>query len=391
MSSTSRPGRSPIPTASASNVSASAATPTAPAISYGTTRASLTSASSTSHTGRLRRLGMGHGEGQAGLAGPARPGQRHDAVVGERLVDPLELLLPADQPGRRGGQPRPRRRLRRDRAGRWAPVDLGRLLEHGPVELLQLAAGIDAELLDEQSARGVELAQCLGLPARPIQGERELSPQPLAERMLGDQLADRRDGELVLAERQPGVDLVLERGGPQLLEPGGLGDRGRSIRQVLEWLAAPEAERGPQFVQGNLGVDRPRRRQPRRRRADEELEAVGVERRPGSTSSRYPAPTVRSAGRPAPDPSPTVRRRYDTCTCRALTASASTCSPQTSSTRASADATFPSRNSSAVNRERGRPWRRASRRPSSRTSRGPRMANSTAVRVTTGNRSLSAI
>ena len=52
-----------------------------------------------------RRFGMGHGEGEAGLAGSARPGQRHDAVVGERFVDPLELLLPADQPGRRGGQP----------------------------------------------------------------------------------------------------------------------------------------------------------------------------------------------------------------------------------------------------------------------------------------------
>ena len=44
------------------------------------------------------RLGMGHGEGQAGLARPARSGQRHDAVVREHLVDPLELLLPADQP-----------------------------------------------------------------------------------------------------------------------------------------------------------------------------------------------------------------------------------------------------------------------------------------------------
>ncbi len=152
------------------------------------------------------------------------------------------------------------------------------MVEHGPVEFLQLAARIDADLLDEQSARRVELAQRLGLPARPIQGERELSPQPLAERMLGDQLAERRDGELVLAERHPGVDLVLERGGPQLVEPGGLGNRGRSIRQVLEWLAAPEAERGPQFVQGNVGVDRPRRRKPRGRRADEDLEAMGVER-----------------------------------------------------------------------------------------------------------------
>ena len=57
------------------------------------------------------------------------------------------------------------------------------------MELLQLTAGIDAELLDEQSARGVDLAQRLGLPARPIQGERELSPQSLAKRILGDQLA----------------------------------------------------------------------------------------------------------------------------------------------------------------------------------------------------------
>ena len=51
-----------------------------------------------------------------------------------------------------------------------------------------------------------------------------------------------------------------------------------AARQVLERLAAPEAERGPQFLQGNVGVDRPRRREPRGRCADEELEAVGVER-----------------------------------------------------------------------------------------------------------------
>ena len=57
------------------------------------------------------------------------------------------------------------------------------------MELLQLTAGIDAELLDEQSARGVDLAQRLGLPTRPIQGERQLSPKPLAKRILGDQLA----------------------------------------------------------------------------------------------------------------------------------------------------------------------------------------------------------
>ena len=132
---------------------------------------------------------MGHGEGRARLAGPARPGQRHDAVVREHLLDPFEFLLPADQPGRRGGRPRPWRRLRLDCAGKWSPVDLGRLLEQGPVELLQLTPGIDAELLDQQSARSIDLAQRLGLTARPIQGERELGPKPLGKRILGDQLA----------------------------------------------------------------------------------------------------------------------------------------------------------------------------------------------------------
>ena len=189
MSSTSRPDRSPIPTASASNV-IGLGRHTDGARNLVRDHARVVDLGELDEPHRpSRRLGMGHGEGQAGLAGPARPGQRHDAVVREHLLDPLELLLPADQPGRRGGQPRPWRRLRRDRAGRWSPVDLGRLLEQGPVELLQLTAGVDAELLDEQSARGVDLAQCLGLPARPIQGERELSPKPLAKRILGDQLA----------------------------------------------------------------------------------------------------------------------------------------------------------------------------------------------------------
>ena len=99
VSSTSRPGRSPIPTASASNGSASAATPTAPAISYGTTRASLTSARlDEPHRPFCAASAWATARARPGLAGPARPGQRHDAVVREHLVDPLELLLPADQP-----------------------------------------------------------------------------------------------------------------------------------------------------------------------------------------------------------------------------------------------------------------------------------------------------
>ena len=165
---------------------------------------------------------------------------------------------------------------------------------------------------------GVDLAERLGLPARPVQGQRELSPEPLAQRILGDQLTERRDGELVLAEPQPSVDLVLERGRPQLVEPVGLGDRRRCSTQVLEWLASPEPESGSQFLEGRWRrpAAAPRAARPL---PDEGLEAVGVERS-GSTSSRYPAPTVRNAGRPAPDPSPSVRRRYDTCTWSALDA-----------------------------------------------------------------------
>ena len=181
------------------------------------------------------------------------------------------------------------------------------------MELLQLAAGIDAELLDQGSAGAVELAQCLALPARPVQGERELSPQALAERMLGDELADPRDDKIVLADHQPGVDLVLEGGGSQLLETGGLGDRGRSIRQVLEWVAAPEAESGPQFVQGNVGVDRPRRRQPRRRRADEGFEAAGVERvriDVEQVSGAHPAQRRPAGARSQPDGAAQVRHLH---------------------------------------------------------------------------------
>src|SRR5439155_70847 len=125
----------------------------------------------------------------------------------ERAVDEpgrlLELGLAADQrrgrrrAGRRGlGRLRPtcaRRLARRGRRGRVAEPELGPLHEDAALELAQLVAGLDAELVDERSA-GVPVAlERVGLAARAVQREHQLRAESLVQRVLGDetlQLAD---------------------------------------------------------------------------------------------------------------------------------------------------------------------------------------------------------
>ena len=53
--------------------------------------------------------------------------------------------------------------------GSRGPFDLGTLLEHGAVQVLELAPRFDAELVDELLAGVVECAQRFGLTARSIQ------------------------------------------------------------------------------------------------------------------------------------------------------------------------------------------------------------------------------
>jgi hypothetical protein len=85
-------------------------------------------------------------------------------------------------------------------------------------------------------------AQGLRLPVRAIEGEHELRPQALAERMLGHERLQLPNEHRVTAEGEVSVDPLLEPAQAELVEPGDLGSSEGVLREVGEWRAAPEAE-----------------------------------------------------------------------------------------------------------------------------------------------------
>ena len=74
--------------------------------------------------------------------------------------------------------------------------------------------------------------------------------QPLPQRVLGDQLLQLGGQRVVPAQRQVGVDPGLERGQPQLLQPGRLRPGERVVGQVGQHPAAPQAQRRAQRLGG---------------------------------------------------------------------------------------------------------------------------------------------
>ena len=134
-----------------------------------------------------RRRGRGHDRGarSAGLTGEPRAGRGTAAGAGGG--DRLE--------GQRGV-------LRQDRG----------------LELDERPARVDAELVAQRATGVVEDAQRLGLTARPVEGERQVVAELLAQRVGGHQLAQLADDGGVAAEAQVGVDAVLGGDQAALLE-----------------------------------------------------------------------------------------------------------------------------------------------------------------------------
>ena len=68
--------------------------------------------------------------------------------------------------------------------------------------------------------------------------------QPLACRMLSYERLELGDQRGVMTEREVGLDAVLERDQPQLLEPRDLVLRERLVGEIGQRRPAPERERG---------------------------------------------------------------------------------------------------------------------------------------------------
>jgi len=124
-----------------------------------------------------------------------------------------------------------------------------RVLNQDPaLELLERGGRLDAELAHQQLARATVDVQGFRLSPRPIEGQHELLPQPLAQRMVHQEFLKLPDKLGVATEREVRLDPLLEGAKAELFEALDGRPRERLVRQVGERWAAPEAECPPQQV-----------------------------------------------------------------------------------------------------------------------------------------------
>jgi hypothetical protein len=134
-------------------------------------------------------------------------------------------------------------RCRRGRGGLRRRLQARVLTEDLQLELLERRPRVDAELLDERAASAPEDLEGIGLPATAVEREHQLAPQTLAKHVLCDQRLELRHQLVMAAERQLGVDAILDRREPQLLEPSDLALRECLALEVGQRLAPPERQR----------------------------------------------------------------------------------------------------------------------------------------------------
>ena len=97
---------------------------------------------------------------------------------------------------------------------------------------------LDREMLAEPAVGGEGLA----LPSASIEGEHQLTPKRLAQRVLAHELLELRDESGVPTQRELGPDAELEGLQPALVEPERLGDGEGFIGQVRQRPPAPHSE-----------------------------------------------------------------------------------------------------------------------------------------------------
>jgi hypothetical protein len=110
------------------------------------------------------------------------------------------------------------------------------------VELAKLAAGLDAELLDERAPPRLVDLEGLGLAAGAVEAEHQLAPKLLPQRVLVHQRLQLAHEGGVAAPVQVLFDLLLETGEAQLLQTGDLGLGEAPIAEVGERGASPQRE-----------------------------------------------------------------------------------------------------------------------------------------------------
>ena len=148
------------------------------------------------------------------------------------------------------------------------------MLQDPPLELVELGAGLEAELIREPLPGCSQSGQRVGLTAGSVERKHQLTQEPLPQRMLTGEALELRHEFRAFAGREPRVDLLFERCQALLLEPLCLGGRKRLVKHVRQRRPAPQGERVTEHTFRLLGFSRGRRVSCR---AHEALEAIDIE------------------------------------------------------------------------------------------------------------------
>ena len=123
--------------------------------------------------------------------------------------------------------------------GGFGQLELLVLAQDRRLEVAQRGRRLDAELLRPDTPRLPVQLERLDLAGRPVQGQHQLRAQALSQRLLVDEPLELADELGVLAERQVGLDALLETREAGFLEAGRLGLGERLVREVGERRPAP--------------------------------------------------------------------------------------------------------------------------------------------------------
>ena len=115
----------------------------------------------------------------------------------------------------------------------------------GPVERDQVRGRFGPDLLEQAPAVVLEGAERVDLAARTRQRLHEQAARAVAERVLGEQGLEPRDGRGPVVLGEVALDEILHRGDAQLLEPVALGRCPQLVAELGVGLAVPEAPAPP--------------------------------------------------------------------------------------------------------------------------------------------------
>jgi hypothetical protein len=126
--------------------------------------------------------------------------------------------------------------------------------EDRPLELAELRARLDAELLDERLPHSSIGSESVRLAARAVEGEHELRAEALPEGRRGDKFLEFRNHLCALAKLQVCLEPFLLGQQAQLLQARDLRLRERLVGEIGQRRAAPEAEPDRELGGGNSRV-----------------------------------------------------------------------------------------------------------------------------------------